>query len=118
MACKDWHDLPPGPAAWRTVETIEKGRFPELFVAFLTTSGYHCAKPTCASACPVGAVTKRSRDGVMVVNQEKCLGKVNCDVCLQACPYDAPQFGQAENAKIEMCNFCPACWSKSRSPSV
>ena len=35
VACKDWHDVPAGPASWRKVATIEEGNFPDLFVAFL-----------------------------------------------------------------------------------
>jgi len=34
VACKDWHDIPAGPASWRWVHTIEKGKYPELFVSF------------------------------------------------------------------------------------
>ncbi|MBI2957629.1 MAG: 4Fe-4S dicluster domain-containing protein [Chloroflexi bacterium] len=106
VACKDWHDVPAGPAAWRQVATFEKGRYPELFVAHLATSCYHCASPACADACPTGAITKREADGVVVVDREACLGHDRCDMCFQACPYGAPQFGAEENAKMQKCNFC------------
>lgn len=106
VACKDWHGVPPGPAAWRKVSTLERGKYPNPYLAYLTTSCYHCADPSCVSACPVGAITKRSKDGVVIVSQDKCLGKNNCDMCQQACPYRAPQFGDEDNAKVQMCNFC------------
>ena len=106
VACKDWHNVDAGPASWRNVITIEKGRFPDVLVAFLPIACYHCAQPACVSACPVNAITKRAEDGVVVVNKETCLGKDNCDLCLRACPYDAPQFGAEDNAKMQMCNFC------------
>ncbi len=106
VACKDWHDVPAGPASWRKVETLEQGEFPDLFVAFLVTSCYHCAQPACVAACPVEAITKRKGDGVVVVDQIKCLGKDQCDLCWQACTYRAPQFGAEQNAKMQMCNFC------------
>jgi len=32
VACKDWHDVPPGPASWMRVTTVEKGKYPDLFV--------------------------------------------------------------------------------------
>ena len=70
VACKDWHDVPEGPASWRRLVTIEEGEFPDLFVAFLTTSCYHCAQPACAAACPVEAL---SEDGI---NKMQCMG--NC----------------------------------------
>jgi len=106
VACKDWHDVPAGPASWRRVITIEEGEFPNLFVAFLATSCCHCAQPACIGVCPEQAITKRKEDGVVVVDRDKCRGKDLCDFCLQACPYQAPQFGAEPNAKMEMCNLC------------
>ncbi|MDD5038948.1 MAG: 4Fe-4S dicluster domain-containing protein, partial [Dehalococcoidales bacterium] len=75
-------------------------------VAFLTGQCYHCAEPACVAACPAGAITKREEDGVVLVDREACLGKDNCDLCQQACPYDAPQFGAEENAKMQKCDLC------------
>ena len=40
------------------------------------------------------------------MNKELCLGKDRCDLCLQACPYSAPQFGVETGAKMQMCTFC------------
>ena len=106
VACKDWHDVPAGPASWNRLATIEKGKYPDLFVAFLTTACYHCSQPSCVSACAVGAISKRQQDGIVVVDREACLGKDNCDMCLEACPYEAPQFGAEENAKMQKCDLC------------
>ncbi len=106
IACKDWNDVGAGPASWRRVITIEKGKYPDLFVAFLSTACYHCMEPACISACPSGAITKREHDGVVIVIQETCLGKDSCALCLEACPYNATQFGAEKNAKMQMCNFC------------
>lgn len=115
VACKDWHDIPAGPAAWRKVMTIEKGKYPDLFVAFLTTSCYHCEKPSCIDACPTNAIIKRESDGVVIVNQEDCLGK-DCSVCLPACPYEIPQFGAEEKAKMQKCNFCLDRLAENKKP--
>ena len=106
VACKDWNDVDAGPASWRRVITIEKGKYPDLFVAFLSTACYHCAKPVCILACPANAISKREVDGVVVVDRDACLGKDNCTKCLSACPHDAPQFGAEENAKMQKCHFC------------
>jgi anaerobic dimethyl sulfoxide reductase subunit B (iron-sulfur subunit) len=116
IACKDWHDLPPGAVDWRKVSTIEEGKFPELFVAFLSLSCCHCAEPACLSACPAGAISKRKEDGIVVVDQDKCWGKARCDLCLQACPYSIPQFGAEDNAKMQMCNFCLERWAENKKP--
>ena len=116
VACKDWNDVPAGPASWRRVTIIEKGKYPDLFVAALTTSCYHCAEPACVQACPVNAITKRAEDGVVVVDREACLGRDNCDSCLQYCPYDAPQFGAEENAKMQKCHFCIDRLAENKKP--
>ncbi len=106
VACKDWHDVPAGPAAWRRVLTFEKGRFPNPSVTFLSTSCPHCGEPACEAVCPSGAISKCKVDGVVLVDREKCQGKDACGMCLEACPYEAPQFGAEENAKMQKCDFC------------
>lgn len=117
VACKDWNDVSAGPASWRRVITVEKGEFPDLFVAFLSTACHHCAAPACVSACPVDAVSKREEDGVVVVDRETCLGKDSCAQCFEACSYDAPQFGAEENGKMQKCHFCFDRLAENRKPA-
>lgn len=116
VACKDWHDVPPGPASWMRVSTIEKGKYPDLFVSHLSITCCHCADPTCLAACPVKAITKRQADGVVFVDRDLCLGHDNCDLCLQVCPYAAPQFGAEHNAKMQKCDFCVDRLAEGRAP--
>jgi anaerobic dimethyl sulfoxide reductase subunit B (iron-sulfur subunit) len=107
VACKDWNDIPAGPENWMRVCYTEKGKFPKPFVSYMIAPCWHCAEPLCAAACPVDAITKRPKDGIVLVDSDACLGKAECDVkCLKACPYDAPQFGPEDNAKMRKCNFC------------
>lgn len=116
VACKDWNDVPAGLASWRRVITIEKGKFPDLFVAFLSMACYHCSEAACVGACPVGAISKREIDGVVVVDREACLGRDNCDMCFEACPYNVPQFGAEENAKMQKCNLCLDRLAENKPP--
>lgn len=116
VACKDWHDVPAGPASWMRVTTIEEGKYPNPFVAFLAIPCYHCAEPACVEACPAGAITKRAEDGIVVVNREECLGQDDCGQCLEACPYDAPQFGVEENARMQKCDLCLDRWIEGKPP--
>jgi anaerobic dimethyl sulfoxide reductase subunit B (iron-sulfur subunit) len=116
VACKDWHDVPAGPASWIRVKTVEKGKYPNLFVAFLPTTCYQCRAPACASACPVNAITKRVEDGIVTVDRDACLGKDNCGLCLEACPYEAPQFGTEKNAKMHKCDLCIDRWAEGKKP--
>ena len=116
VACKDWHDVPAGPASWMRVTTIEKGKCPDVFVAFLAAACYHCTKPACVDACPASAITKRKQDGIVVVDREACLGRDKCQLCLESCPYDAPQFGAEESAKMQKCNLCLERWAEHKKP--
>ncbi len=116
VACKDWHDVAAGPASWIRVKTIEKGKYPGLFVAFLPTLCYHCETPACLPACPVNAITKRVEDGIVIVDRKACLGKDSCDLCLEACLYQAPQFGAEENAKMQKCDLCIDRWAEGKKP--
>jgi len=116
VACKDWHDVPAGPASWMRMSTIEKGKYPEPFVAFLCVPCWHCAEPACVPACPVAAIAKRQEDGIVVVDREVCLGKDSCQLCLEACPYKAPQFGAEDNAKMQKCDFCLERWAEGKQP--
>ncbi len=116
VACKDWHDVPAGPASWMRVTTIERGKYPNPFLAYMASPCFHCAKPACVSACPVNAIVKRKEDGIVVVDREKCLGKNECQLCLDACPYDVPQFGAEEKAKMQKCDFCLDRWQEGKKP--
>ena len=116
VACKDWHDVPAGPASWIRVITLEKGTYPDLFVAFLPIACYHCLEPSCVPACPVNAITKRKQDGIVVVDREACLGREGCQLCLESCHYEAPQFGAEENAKMQKCDLCVDRWAEGKKP--
>ncbi|MBM3118341.1 MAG: 4Fe-4S dicluster domain-containing protein [Chloroflexi bacterium] len=116
VACKDWHDIPAGPVNWRWVVTVEDGKYPKVFVAFLSLSCLHCAEPSCMSVCPVDAISKRQEDGIVVVDQEACLGKEACGQCKEACPYVAPQFSADDGAKIQMCHLCVDRWQEGKKP--
>ena len=106
VACKDWNDIPSGDVFWRWVITIEEGEFPNLDVSFLSASCYHCEDAPCIAECPVEAITKRDSDGIVVVDSDACLGRDQCGVCRDACPYGAPRFGHEADSKMQKCNFC------------
>lgn len=117
VACKDWYDISAGPVSWRWINIIEKGKYPKLFVAFLSLSCLHCAEPSCIPACPVNAIFKRKEDGIVIVNQEACLGNMSCPTfCKDACPYGAPQFSAETGAKVQFCHLCINRWHERKKP--
>lgn len=118
VACKDWNDIDAGPEKWMRVAYREQGRFPRPFVSYMIATCWHCHQPVCADACPAGAITKREKDGIVVVDTAACLGNTDCDVkCLKACPYDAPQFGPQTGAKMRKCDFCLERFEQDRLPA-
>src|SRR3989338_3559161 len=63
----------------------------------------HCADPTCASVCPVGAFTK-TPEGPVIYEAHKCMG---CRYCMQACPFDVPRYQwDSLNPKVTKCDLC------------
>lgn len=109
VACKIVRDLEPG-MKWMRVVDIWDGVYPDVTRAFFALACMHCGKPACVEVCPTGAISKRSEDGIIVVDRDKCNG---CRDCFSACPYGVPQFGY--DGILQMCDFCtwidmdPAC---------
>jgi anaerobic dimethyl sulfoxide reductase subunit B (iron-sulfur subunit) len=107
VACKDWYDIDAGPVHWMRVRQMENGHFPNIFVAYLASPCYQCINPPCVLVCPVKAITKRDKDGIVTVDRQQCLGNKECHtLCLSVCPWNAPQFGPEKNAKMQKCEFC------------
>lgn len=48
----------------------------------------HCEDPSCASVCPVGALTKTA-EGPVIYDEDKCMG---CRYCMLACPFGVPKY--------------------------
>lgn len=104
IACKEWHDIPPGPVKWLRVFQWEKGAFPNLELRVLPVMCFHCENPVCIKACPNRAIFKDEKYGAVLVSAEKCTGERKC---WMACPYGVPQFeGDAPGMKMSKCDMC------------
>ncbi len=63
----------------------------------------HCQTPTCASVCPVGALTK-SPLGPVNYDGSKCIG---CRYCMLACPFKIPKYEWSNpNPVVRKCIMC------------
>jgi NADPH-dependent glutamate synthase beta subunit-like oxidoreductase len=105
IGCKDWHDIPVGPANWMRILYCEEGRFPELFVSHVASPCYHCAEPVCSFVCPNEAITKRDEDGIVVVDREKCREEKTCGIISESAM--GPDFLYGES-KAPCQVACPA----------
>lgn len=114
VACQDYHNLSEKSGNIIRMKTIEKGKYPDPFVAFFPLFCYHCANPACVAACPANAITKRKEDGIVIVDCEACLGKEQCGLCIEACPYGVPQFGSEENSPMQKCDLCASRWTEGK----
>lgn len=92
MACRVDHNLPNDVLYSRAVTDgsehfrVPTGTYPNaLNMTFYTRACQHCDKPSCLEVCPTGATYKREEDGLVLVDNEKCIG---CKSCIAACPYD------------------------------
>ena len=72
------------------------------FMFYLPRICEHCLNPTCVSACPSGAMYKRTEDGIVLVDQDACRG---WRMCVSACPYKKVYFNHA-TGKAEKCTLC------------
>ena len=78
------------------------GEFENTFMMYLPRLCEHCLNPTCAAACPSGAIYKREEDGVVLIDQEKCRG---WRMCVSGCPYKKIYFNW-QSGKSEKCTLC------------
>jgi anaerobic dimethyl sulfoxide reductase subunit B len=111
VACKSWNGLELG-ISWRRVADLWAGQFPKVSNKTVSLSCMHCGKPDCVEICPAKAISKRSEDGIVVVDQAKCTG---CRSCSAACPFHIPQYGRT--GKMQKCNFCIPRSEQGKQPS-
>jgi len=115
LACKLKNHLEPD-VFWRRIVWADTHKSVDDIPSFVSLPCMHCENPLCVKVCPADAITKREEDGIVLVDQDKCLGRDECDKCLKACPYKIPQFGTSNNAKMEKCDFCIDMLNQGKRP--
>jgi Fe-S-cluster-containing dehydrogenase component len=115
-ACKEWNTSgytgpltdfnPYGAGAWgvwyNRVHSFEEGDGEGARTVYFPKSCLHCEEPACVTVCPTGASYKRAEDGIVLVNEEICIG---CKLCSWACPYGAREFDE-DVGVMKKCTLC------------
>jgi len=120
VACKEWNtgglpaplsDQDPYGAnpsgAWlnrvHSFEHSDPDQTPcQTNTTYFPKSCLHCADAPCVTVCPTGASYKRENDGIVLVNEDSCMG---CGLCAWACPYGARELDQSEGV-MKKCTLC------------
>lgn len=106
---------PPGCNLCEDACAAAKGGLTRINAVHAPSVGFHgamtcnqCSQPACAEICPTLAISKSPEDGVVRVNQEKCVG---CGLCTLACSYGGIYYSaEAQKSyKCDMCDGDPQC---------
>lgn len=114
--CKEWNaegyaapltDLDPYGAkpygAWlNRVHGFEVGDGDSARVVHFPKSCLHCEQAACVTVCPTGASYKRVADGIVLVDEDRCIG---CGLCAWACPYGAREMDPGTHV-MKKCTLC------------
>jgi Fe-S-cluster-containing dehydrogenase component len=115
-ACKEWNSgghmapLPdfdpyggdPSGVWFNRIHSFEEGDGEGARTVHFPRSCLHCEEPACVTVCPTGASYKRAEDGIVLVNEDICIG---CKLCSWACPYGAREFDQ-DDGVMKKCTLC------------
>jgi formate dehydrogenase iron-sulfur subunit len=108
-ACKEENNLPASKeevlSATDFTVLEEHGDF------YLRRMCMHCLEPSCASACPVGALRKTAA-GPVTYDLERCIG---CRYCMVACPFSVPRYEWSSmTPRVRKCQMCAHRVSKGK----
>ncbi|TNC20486.1 nitrate reductase subunit beta [Amycolatopsis alkalitolerans] len=95
-------DLARADPVLKNISDKVKFEFDRTFMFYLPRICEHCLNPSCVASCPSGALYKRSEDGIVLVDQDRCRG---WRMCVSGCPYKKVYFNH-RTGKAEKCTFC------------
>jgi Fe-S-cluster-containing dehydrogenase component len=116
VACKSWNstgtaaplsDITPyGAEATGTwlnrIHSFEVDDGEGGFTLHFPRSCLHCDDAPCVPVCPTGASYKREKDGIVLVDEDLCIG---CGLCAWSCPYGARELDDGTGT-MKKCTLC------------
>lgn len=113
VACRAENGVPLGHTRIWVRDLGLRGTYPDLSRSFVPTNCMHCDEPPCVEVCTSGATYKDPETGLVLVDQEACIG---CGLCVEACPYDA-RYLDPQRGVVDKCNGCLARLERSDEPA-
>ena len=107
-ACKEAHGFPGDGEETELDATTYTVVLDKGHDRYLRRMCMHCADPSCASACPVGAFTKTAT-GPVVYDSGKCMG---CRYCMIACPFSVPRYEWSK--PVPVVRKCDGCLERQK----
>ena len=116
VSCKEWntggfaapltdtdpYGAEPDGVWFNRVHAFEVGEGATGRTVYFPKSCLHCDEPACVTVCPTGASYKREEDGIVLVDEDRCIG---CKLCSWACPYGAREYDAFEGV-MKKCTLC------------
>lgn len=102
VACSTENNVPMNHTRIWVHDLGLNGAFPDLQRTFVPYNCMHCEHPPCTEVCVSGATYKDPDHGLVLVDQEACIG---CGLCVAACPYDARYYDETRGV-VDKCNGC------------
>lgn len=116
VACKQWNSsgtlgplsdydpygVAPSGVWFNRIRNYEVGDYPYNKTINMPLSCMHCETAECVTVCPTGASYKREEDGIVLIDQDKCMG---CNYCSWACPYGARELDD-NSGTMKKCTLC------------
>lgn len=84
------------------IHTFEAGEGEGSRLVHFPKSCLHCEDAPCVTVCPTGASYKRTEDGIVLVDEDLCIG---CKLCSWACPYGAREYDR-DAGVMKKCTLC------------
>jgi tetrathionate reductase subunit B len=102
VACSVENNVPMNHTRIWVQDLGVQGQFPDLKRTFIPYNCMHCENPPCTEVCVSGATYKDPETGLVLVDQEACIG---CRFCVDACPYNV-RYIDEQRGVVDKCNGC------------